>query len=168
MYLCEVVLADDVRVARVQAASADMSQPALHCIGWMPKQSDARRAALQELATSKLMVLAWLDTSRTVLFAFSEPRRTFPVVPEAASSLSPQSQRSTMGEPTPDELESISAACSKLWELDENRLVEGRDYHLNLQVRPRPIFLGCRPTISTFCTGPTFFSVAVPVVPDLL
>lgn len=38
-------------------------------------------------------------------------------------------------EPTPAELESISDACAKLWELDENRLEPGQDYLMNLQVR---------------------------------
>jgi len=28
---------------------------------------------------------------------------------------------------------SLSEACSKLWDLDENRLVPGRDYKINLQ-----------------------------------
>lgn len=38
-------------------------------------------------------------------------------------------------EPSTHELDSLSAACSKLWELDDNRLVPGSDYQLNLQVR---------------------------------
>eukprot|EP00892_Ulva_mutabilis_P000806 jgi/Ulvmu1/10726/UM068_0012.1 len=36
-------------------------------------------------------------------------------------------------EPSPEELEDLSAACSRLWELDENRLVAGQDYTMNLQ-----------------------------------
>ena len=36
-------------------------------------------------------------------------------------------------DPTDDELSSFSLACSRLWDLDTNRLVPGRDYHLDLQ-----------------------------------
>ena len=35
--------------------------------------------------------------------------------------------------PTASELANISEACNKLWELDSNRLVYGRDYELQLQ-----------------------------------
>merc|ERR1712137_935303 len=35
--------------------------------------------------------------------------------------------------PTEQELESISKAAQKLWELDENRLIPGRHYSINLQ-----------------------------------
>merc|ERR1712063_87619 len=38
-----------------------------------------------------------------------------------------------MGIPTEQELESISKAAQKLWELDENRLIPGRHYSINLQ-----------------------------------
>jgi hypothetical protein len=38
-------------------------------------------------------------------------------------------------EPSARELSSLSEACGKLWDLDDNRLEPGRDYHLNLQVR---------------------------------
>lgn len=38
-------------------------------------------------------------------------------------------------EPSPEELEDLSAACTRLWGLDENRLVAGQDYTMNLQVR---------------------------------
>jgi hypothetical protein len=37
-------------------------------------------------------------------------------------------------DPTSQELNNISLACSRLWELDENRLTPGQDYRLNLQV----------------------------------
>lgn len=36
-------------------------------------------------------------------------------------------------DPSPEELEDLSSACTRLWELDENRLVAGQDYQLNLQ-----------------------------------
>jgi hypothetical protein len=35
--------------------------------------------------------------------------------------------------PTPEELSDISLACSRLWDLDTNRLVPGQDYAINLQ-----------------------------------
>ena len=34
-----------------------------------------------------------------------------------------------------EELADLSLACSKLWDLDSNRLEPGRDYQLDLQVR---------------------------------
>ena len=37
--------------------------------------------------------------------------------------------------PSGQELDDLSAACSKLWTLDENRLIPGQDYTLNLGVR---------------------------------
>jgi hypothetical protein len=40
-----------------------------------------------------------------------------------------------MVHPTQEELNDLSEACSKLWDLDDNRLVAGQDYQLNLQVR---------------------------------
>jgi len=42
-------------------------------------------------------------------------------------------------EPTPEELEDLSAACTRLWGLDENRLVAGQDYTMNLQVFKPPL-----------------------------
>lgn len=38
-------------------------------------------------------------------------------------------------EPSTEELDDLSSACTRLWELDENRLVAGQDYHMNLQAR---------------------------------
>jgi hypothetical protein len=35
--------------------------------------------------------------------------------------------------PTKQELESLSLACSKLWDLDIHRLVPDRDYKINIQ-----------------------------------
>ena len=32
-----------------------------------------------------------------------------------------------------EELESLALACTRLWELDENRLTPGEDYGLNVQ-----------------------------------
>ncbi len=56
--------------------------------------------------------------------------------------------------PTHEELDSISLACNKLWELDTNRLVPDVDYRLNLQHATRvgsrtdsaadPLFMGVR------------------------
>lgn len=40
-------------------------------------------------------------------------------------------------EPSSHELGSLSAACDKLWDLDENRLEPGQDYMMNLQVLHR-------------------------------
>ena len=37
-------------------------------------------------------------------------------------------------EPTAEELQDLSLACAKLWDLDENRLQPCRDYEINLQV----------------------------------
>lgn len=37
-------------------------------------------------------------------------------------------------EPSQEELGNLSDACGKLWELDDNRLEPGQDYHMNLQV----------------------------------
>ena len=37
-------------------------------------------------------------------------------------------------EPTAEELRDLSLACSKVWELDNNRLQPGTDYTINLQV----------------------------------
>ena len=37
-------------------------------------------------------------------------------------------------EPTSEELHDLSLACSKVWELDNNRLEPGRDIDINLQV----------------------------------
>jgi len=40
--------------------------------------------------------------------------------------------------PTPTELKSLSAACTKLWNLDDNRLVPNEDYEINLQQGKTP------------------------------
>ena len=37
-------------------------------------------------------------------------------------------------EPTSEELQSLSLACSRLWDLDTNRLVPDVDYHIDLQL----------------------------------
>ncbi len=67
--------------------------------------------------------------------------------------------------PNAPELESVSLAADKLWSLDENRLVYGRDYELDVQafrrrddadVACRPLFKRVentvfdRPTLKTF------------------
>lgn len=47
-----------------------------------------------------------------------------------------------MGVPIPQaELDSLSAACQRLYELDQNRGQHGTDYSLNLQVRPPKLVL---------------------------
>ena len=38
-------------------------------------------------------------------------------------------------QPSTEELNSLSLACSRLWQLDVNRAQPGRDYQLNVQVR---------------------------------
>lgn len=40
-----------------------------------------------------------------------------------------------MAQPTQEELNDLSAAAQKLWDLDDNRLIPGEDYEINLQVR---------------------------------
>ena len=45
-------------------------------------------------------------------------------------------------EPTAEELHDLSLACSKVWELDNNRLEPGRDFTINLQVM-HPSRRGC-------------------------
>ena len=37
-------------------------------------------------------------------------------------------------QPSTEELNSLSLACSRLWQLDVNRAQPGRDYQLNVQV----------------------------------
>ena len=37
-----------------------------------------------------------------------------------------------------EELADLSLACSKLWDLDDNRLEPGRDHTLDVQVGIRP------------------------------
>eukprot|EP00798_Chlamydomonas_sp_ICE-L_P002200 gene2200-33757_t len=38
-----------------------------------------------------------------------------------------------MATPTDEELENLTLACQKLWDLDENRLINGEDYSINVQ-----------------------------------
>lgn len=56
-------------------------------------------------------------------------------------------------QPTEEELESLSAACQKIWALDDNRLTPDEDYDINVGVRPGTAGLsggdggpGCRST----------------------
>lgn len=41
-----------------------------------------------------------------------------------------------------EELERVELACSKLWELDKNRLCPGMDYQVNLQRGTKPYRTG--------------------------
>ena len=73
--------------------------------------------------------------------------------------------RSFVVKPTAAELENLSLAADRLWKLDANRLVHGRDYELDLQtfrrwddkdIASRPLFKRVdssvfeRPTFKTF------------------
>ena len=44
--------------------------------------------------------------------------------------------QSNMGSPTPsqEELNDLSLACKRVWDLDDNRLQPGKDYDIDLQV----------------------------------
>lgn len=46
--------------------------------------------------------------------------------------------------PTDEELGDIRLACTRLWDLDSNRLVPGRDYELDIQQGTRPYSTGDR------------------------
>ena len=72
-------------------------------------------------------------------------------------------------DPTAEELRDLSLACSKLWDLDNNRLEPSRDYEINLgrgkkcfqegDAAPQPLFvrvdagaLQGRRTFAAFCS----------------
>lgn len=61
-------------------------------------------------------------------------------------------------QPTPEELEDLSMACTKLWSLDYARLAPGMDYMIDLQQGKKPYCQG------DFAEGPLFKFVA----PDVL
>ena len=70
--------------------------------------------------------------------------------------------------PTAHELEDLSADCNKLWDLDSNRLVYGRDYELDLQccrrfndgdVASKPLFKRVDESIFQKPTFKTFLSL---------
>jgi hypothetical protein len=61
------------------------------------------------------------------LFVAANLVKTFESILEECANWSPLIQ------PTPEELSSLSLACSRLWELDANRLIPDKDYELNVQ-----------------------------------
>mmetsp|Transcript_30701 Transcript_30701/g.81651 ORF Transcript_30701/g.81651 Transcript_30701/m.81651 type:complete len:151 (-) Transcript_30701:992-1444(-) len=53
-----------------------------------------------------------------------------------------EAQMAQSVQPTPAELSDLSAACTKLWELDYARLAPGMDYQIDLQQGKKPYYQG--------------------------
>jgi poly(U)-specific endoribonuclease len=79
-----------------------------------------------------------------------------------------KTQKGTMGTPTLSELQDLSKAADKLWSLDSNRLVYGRDYELQLQcyrrfndgdVADKPLFKRVDPAVFERPTFKTFMKL---------
>ena len=86
---------------------------------------------IKEIISSGFQLMGWDAVNKKIsqkpLFTFDGLKNTLQKIFEQVENWSP------VIIPTQEELASLSSACNKLWDLDFNRLVPGRDYVLNPQ-----------------------------------
>ena len=63
---------------------------------------------------------------------FSGPAPWQEPEPEQEEEPEPEPEEEVSLEPSPEELEDVTLACAKLWDLDRNRLTPGEDFQLNI------------------------------------
>lgn len=86
---------------------------------------------VKEMISSGFQLMGWDAVNKKIsqkpLFTFDGLKHALQNILEEVGNWSP------VIIPTQEELMSLSNACNKLWDLDVNRLVPGRDYVLNPQ-----------------------------------
>ena len=97
----------------------------------LEQDSVALPQSVKEIISSGFKSMGWdavdKKVSEKALFNFEGLKNALQLILKGVEKWAPNII------PTPEELASLSNACNKLWDLDVNRLVPGRDYVLNPQ-----------------------------------